>query len=141
MLKFSLTIAAYVVVTLVVQAVSHFGINTAHYSSVSFLRPQPIAVLGVLASLIQGAALAYLFPYVRLRGSPMMQAVAFAWLAGAVLISYIALVEAAKYSVPSVSAWTAVEFGSGFAQFTLFGLLLGLIQRSASSSAASPATP
>ena len=127
MLKFVLTVAAYVVATLAVQAVSHFGINAAHYASVPFMRPESIAALGILASLIPGVVLAWLYPRVSLPGSAMMQAVTFAWLVGAILVSYIALVEPAKYAVPSAAAWMAVEFGAGFVQFTIFGLLLGAI--------------
>ena len=127
MLRFALTVVAYVVATLAVQAVSHFGINAGHYASVSFMRPESIASLGILASLIQGAVLAWLYPRVSLPGSPTMQAVTFAWLAGTILVSYIALVEPAKYAVPSVASWMAVEFGAGLVQFTLFGLLLSVI--------------
>jgi hypothetical protein len=118
---------AYVVATLAVQAVSHFGINAGHYASVSFMRPESIAALGILASLIQGGVLAYLFPRVSLPGSTMTQAVTFAWLSGAILVSYVALVEPAKYAVPSVASWIAVEFSAGLVQFTIFGLLLGAI--------------
>jgi len=52
-------------------------------------------------------------------------AVQCAWLFGAFLVSYIALAEAAKYSVPNVGSWIAVETGVGFVQFSLAGLLLG----------------
>ena len=55
-----------------------------------------------------------------------MDAVRFAWLVGAFLVSYIALGEAAKYSVPSIPAWIAIEANVGFVQYTLFGILLGL---------------
>ncbi len=60
-----------------------------------------------------------------------MDAVRFAWLVGAFLVSYIALGEAAKYNVPSIPSWIAVEVGVGFVQFTLAGLFLGLAHRAA----------
>ena len=60
-----------------------------------------------------------------------MSAVRLAWLFGAFLVSYIALGEAAKYTVPSIPSWIAVEVGVGFVQFTIAGLLLGLAHRSA----------
>jgi len=44
-------------------------------------------------------------------------------------VSYEALAEAAKYSVPSVTSWIAVEVAAGFVQFTLFGALLGWVYR------------
>ena len=58
----------------------------------------------------------------------MVRALLFAWGAGVFLVSYLALVEPAKYAVPSVGAWLAVEAGAGFVQFTLFGLLLAAIR-------------
>ena len=128
-LNFALILVAYVVITLLVQAVSHFGVNSAHYASIPFLRAEPIAVLGILASLVQGAVLAFLFPRLRLGGALATRAFGFAWLAGAFLVSYIAFVEAGKYSAPSVGAWVGVELGAGFVQFTLFGAALWLIAR------------
>src|SRR2546429_9798409 len=56
-------------------------------------------------------------------------AVLFAWLVGGILVSYEALAEAAKYSVPSVASWIAVEVAVGFVQFTLYGALLSWVHR------------
>ena len=53
----------------------------------------------------------------------------FAWLVGSILVSYEALAEAAKYGVPSVASWIAVEVAAGFVQFTLYGVLLGWVHR------------
>ena len=128
-MRFSLTVIAYVAVTIVVQAISHFAVNAGHYAAVPFIRPDAIAALGVLAAVAQGAALAYLFARVRLPGPPIVQALAFAWLAGVVLVSYIAVVEPAKYAVPSIAGWAAVELVAGLVQFTLFGVLLAVIHR------------
>ena len=58
-----------------------------------------------------------------------MGAVKFAWLAGAFLVSYIALGEADKYSVPAVVPWIAVETIAGIVQFTFYGVLLGFVYR------------
>jgi len=44
-------------------------------------------------------------------------------------VSYEALAEAAKYGVPSVASWIAVEVAAGFVQFTFYGVLLGLVHR------------
>ena len=42
---------------------------------------------------------------------------------------YIGLAEAAKYQVPSVGSWVLVESLNAFAQFTIYGALVGYIQR------------
>jgi len=124
-----------VVATFAVQATSHFALNAEHYAALAHLRKDPIIPMGVLSMLIQGSVLAYLYPRLRDAGRSMGHAVVFAWLMGAFLLSYIALGEAGKYSVPSVASWLVVEVSAGFVQFTLFGILLGLIHRRAPASA------
>ena len=79
--------------------------------------------------LIQGSIMAYLYAQVPEAGRSIGHAVFFAWLIGSILVSYEALAEAAKYTVPSVASWIAVELGAGFVQFTLYGALLGSVHR------------
>jgi len=129
MRKHVLAVLAYVVATFGAQAVSHFGVNAAHYAAVTYLRAQPIFVLGVLSMLIQGSIMSYLYAHLSESWQSTGHAVLFAWLVGGILVSYEALAEAAKYSVPSVTSWIAVEVAAGFVQFTLFGALLGWVYR------------
>lgn len=129
MKKHVLAVLAYVVATFATQALSHFGVNAAHYAAVTYLRAQPIFALGVLAMLIQGSIITYSYAQVPEARRSIGHAVFFAWLVGGILVSYEALAEAAKYSVPSVSSWIAVELAAGFVQFTLFGALLGWVHR------------
>jgi hypothetical protein len=128
-MAFVLTVLAYVVATLVVQAISHFSVNAGHYAEVTFMRPNAIAALGILAALLQGVVLSYFAPRIRLPGTPMVQALLFAWMSGIILVSYLAFVEPAKYAVPSVQGWLIVELSAGFVQFTLFGLALAAIRQ------------
>ncbi len=104
MRKHFLAVLAYVVATLATQAVSHFGVNAAHYAAVTYLRAQPIFALGVLSMLIQGSIMSYLYAQLPQSGRSIGHAVLFAWLVGSILVSYEALAEAAKYGVPSVEA-------------------------------------
>src|SRR6266566_5026434 len=105
MRKHLLAVLAYVVATFAVQAVSHFGVNAAHYAAVTYLRAQPIFALGVLSMLIQGTIMSYLYAQLPQSGRSLGHAVLFAWLVGSILVSYEALAEAAKYVVPSVASW------------------------------------
>src|SRR2546422_10479977 len=100
MRKHVLAVLAYVVATFGAQAVSHFGVNAAHYAAVTYLRAQPIFVLGVLSMLIQGSIMSYLYAHLSESWQSTGHAVLFAWLVGGILVSYEALAEAAKYSVP-----------------------------------------
>ncbi len=131
MLRAVLTVAVYVVATFAVQATSHFVVNVEHYAQLTYARKDPILPFGVVSMLVQGSVMAFLYPRLEGAGKSILHAVTFAWLMGAFLVSYIALGEAGKYAVPSVGAWLAVESAAGLAQFTLFGLLLGLIHRRA----------
>src|SRR2546425_9302313 len=126
MSKHVLAVLVYVVAAFSTQAVSHFGVNAAHYAAVTYLRPQPLFALGILSMLIQGSIMAYLYAHVPGAGRSIGHAVFFAWLVGGILVSYEALAEAGKYNVPGVGSWIAVELGAGGVQFTLYWAPLGL---------------
>jgi len=127
MIAHALRVAAYVVTTFAVQGVSHFIVNAEHYAAVSHLRAEPIFPLGILAMFCQGVVLSYLYSRSDWAQRSILGSVAFAWLAGAFLVSYLALAEAAKYTVPSAISWVATEVTSGFVQFTLYGAALGAL--------------
>lgn len=129
MKKHLLAVLAYVVATFGTQAPSHFLVFADHYTAVTYLRKETLFQFGVLAMLIQGVVLSVL--YARFPGGKNMtrSALGFSWLMGAFLVSYTACAEAAKYTVPSVASWIAVELAVGLVQFTVFGLLLGRIYR------------
>src|SRR6266852_8547333 len=124
-----LSVLGYIIATFITQATSHFVIFRQHYAAITHLKAEPIFALGFATMIIQGSVLSYVFANSRFAGRSRMDAVRFAWLFGAFLVSYIALGEAAKYNVPSIPAWSAVEAGVGFVQFTLVGLFLGLAHR------------
>jgi len=123
----ALIVLAYVVATFATQAASHFAVFKAHYAAFAFLRPEPVFALGILSMLIQGSVLAVVDARL---GPPKSvgEALRFAWLAGALLVSYVALAEPAKETVPSLGAAVGVEALAGFVQFTVFGLLLALVR-------------
>ncbi|SRR5712692_10043963 len=126
MRRHTLTVLGYIVATFFTQATSHFVIFAQHYAAIPIMKAEPIFALGFTTMIIQGSVLTYVFANSRFAGGSRMDAVRFAWLVGAFLVSYIVLGEPAKYSVPSIPAWIAVEAGVGFVQYTLFGILLGL---------------
>jgi len=121
-----LSVLGYIVATFVTQAISHFVIFAQHYATLAYLRAETNFPLGFTTMIIQGSVLSYVFANSRFAGGSRMDAVRFAWLFGAFGVSYAALGEAAKYNVPSIPSWIAVEVGVGFVQYTLFGILLGL---------------
>ena len=127
----ALTIVAYTLTTFAVQGGSHFAVNAEHYAGIAIMRPEPIIPLGLAAMLVQGTIIALLFPTFNRGPSTLRNGLLFSWALGAFLASYIVLGESGKYLVPSVPSWIAVEASVAAVQFTLFGLVLGLLHRRA----------
>ncbi|HJU75184.1 MAG TPA: hypothetical protein VJ717_15690 [Gemmatimonadaceae bacterium] len=124
-----LTVLAYMLSTFAVQGASHFAINADHFAGISIMREEPIVPMGLLSMMIQGLVFAFLFPAFNRGTNSIRNGVVFSWTLGAFLASYIVLGEAGKYAIPSIPAWIAVELSAAAVQFTLFGVLLGLVHR------------
>lgn len=122
-----LSTLAYMVATFAVQATSHFAVNRGHYAAVSFMRPEPIFALGIFSMVLQGGILSYLYALCARQSSDWKSGLRFGLLAGVFFVSYPALAEPAKYQVPSVGHWMAVESIVGLIQFAVFGVLVGWI--------------
>lgn len=135
----ALTTVAYVVTTFAVQGTSHFAIYADHFAAIPIMRAKPLIPLGITSMVIQGLIFAWIYPVYAGGGSTLRNSIVFSWLIGGFLASYIVLGEAGKYAIPSVPSWIAVELSAAFAQYTMFGVLLGLIHRADVTSRA-PAT-
>jgi hypothetical protein len=116
---------AYFGASFLVQFISHFVVNTDHYHSIPFMRPEPLMFLGLITMILQGIILSTIYLKWASGDYNIMQGLKFSWLMGAFFVSYLALVEADKYAVPNVTKWIIIEGTAGTLQFTLFGLLLG----------------
>ena len=126
----ALTIVAYVFTMFAVQGTSHFVINADHYAAIPIMRAEPLIPLGITSMLIQGLIFGWLYPIYADGQSTLRKSIGFSWLIGGFLASYIVLGEVGKYAIPSVPSWIAVELSTAFVQYTVFGVLLGLIHRS-----------
>jgi len=129
MKRHALFLLGYIVITFLVQGTSHFALFAQHYAGIGILRQRPNFALGFSSMVIQGVILSFVFAGSRSDSGKLTDAIRFAWLFGAFLVSYIALAEAGKYNIPSVASWFAVEAGVGAVQFTLAGLILRLVHR------------
>lgn len=125
----ALTVLAYVIVTFGVQGASHFAVFADHFAAIPIMRAEPVIAMGVGSMLIQGTIFALLFPTFQRASNVVWDGVKFSWALGGFLASYIVLGEAGKYSIPSITSWIAVEGSVAFVQYTVFGVLLGLIHR------------
>jgi len=129
--RIALTVVAYVLTTFAVQGTSHFAINADHFAAIPIMRAEPMIPLGIASMVIQGLIFAWLYPVYANGASSIRRGIGFSWLIGGFLASYIVLGEVGKYAIPSVSRWILVEAGAAFAQYTLFGIWMGLIHRAA----------
>ena len=124
MLAHILSIIGYTGATLLVQGSSHFLVNKAHYDTITYDREQPLVALGISSMLIQGAILTYAFTRFMPNDGSLKSALSLAWMFGAFLLSYMALADAGKYPVPSISSWIWTETWVAAIQFTLIGAVL-----------------
>ena len=120
-------ILAFIVVSFFVQALSHFVIYKEHFSGITFMRAEPIMALGIFTMLIQGIILTHLYRLIPKAGHPILHGLKYGLLMGVFFVSYIAFVEPSKYMAPSILSWILVEGVAGLTQFSLFGVLLGII--------------
>lgn len=127
--RVALTVVSYMAVTFGVQGASHFAVNADYYAGIAIMRHEPIIAMGLAAMVIQGLIFAWLFPTFNRGPNPVRNGILFSCTLGAFLASYVLLGEAGKYSIPSISAWIAIEGSFAAVQFILFGALLGLLHR------------
>jgi len=129
MIKHTISIVAFMVISFGVQGTAHFAINKAYYAGIDFARPEPIIPLGLLAMIIQGIILTFALERISAEAPSLMSGLTVSLAFGIFLASYIALAEPAKYMAPSVSSWMINEGLTSLIQFTLVGLALGFIHQ------------
>ena len=79
--------------------------------------------------ILEGIVLSYLFAFFPKDPNFIMQGIKYSLLMGIFLGSYIVLVEPSKYMVPFIYSWIFVEGIASFIQFSLFGIVLGIIYK------------
>ena len=126
-LRHVLSVLAFMLASFAAQGLSHFVINAAHFASIDHLRAEPIIPMGLAAMVVQGLIMSVALHQWRGRTARLVDGIIVAGAFGLFLVAYIALVEPAKYTVPNIPTWIGIEAGMGVIQFTLFGLLLGVI--------------
>ena len=131
MAKHILSIIAFMVVSFGVQGLNHFVINKSHYAAIPFAREAPILPMGLLAMIIQGGIITLIMARISRANTHKRDGFVVSLAFGLFLAAYVVLAEPAKYEAPSLSSWVITEaLASGF-QFTIFGLCLGLIHKTA----------
>jgi hypothetical protein len=90
-------------------------------------RADPIISLGIVAILIQGAVIGYLYPFYYKGGSPIIQGIKFNLIIGLMTYTAMGFATAAKFDIEPVSHFLMFHTLFQAVQFTLTGAALGLI--------------
>lgn len=129
--KFGLTIGAYFVSTMATAYPWHMLLFHEKYVQMGAMtRAEPIMPFGMLAVVLQGAVLAYFYPlFYRHKGGghPIVRGLQFSLFLGLMVYTVMVFATAAKFQIEPLAEFVA--FGTVFQiiQFSLFGVVLGLV--------------
>jgi hypothetical protein len=124
--RFIMAIVAYIALTFACAVTWHLVFFHDYYLSVG-MRKEPLMHLGVMSMLIQAFVLAYLYPFFYKGGEPVREGAKFGFFMGLFLASFAALADAGKFDLGSPLAWILHEGTITLIQFTLAGVMIGLI--------------
>lgn len=127
MKRFALAAGGYIIVTMALGMSWHFVFFKDLYHGLGiYNRAEPIIPLGLASMVIQGFVLAYLYPFFRVSGAPVLRGIKFGLLMGLFLFSVSTLANAAKIEVTSMSTWLVVQSAFHLIQFVSTGAIIGL---------------
>lgn len=128
MKKALLATAVYVVISMVLGMTWHMVVFKGVYDSLGiYNRQEPIIPLGLSSMLIQGAILAYLYPYLYRGGKPVIAGVRFGLIMGLFMFTTTTLAAGAKTVVTSMSTWLIIQSAFHLVQFVASGAAIGMV--------------
>ncbi len=128
-MKVILAAAGYVVIVFPLALGWHLGLFKEKYEAFGYFAGEPNVPVGLATIVIQGLALALIYPLFHTGSGGFVRAFQFAGLMGLFFWTSHVLALVAKQNVPNAAGFIAMETGYLAAQFGLFALLLGLIYR------------
>ncbi|MBT8152511.1 hypothetical protein KMP13_01080 [Epibacterium ulvae] len=129
MLKILLSAIAYVVLVFPLALVWHLGLFKEQYMAFGYFKGEPNIPIGLATMVLQGIALAVIYPLFMTGTSGFGRAFAFAGLMGAFFWTSHVLALVAKQNVPNAGAFIVMETLYLALQFGLFAVVLGLLYR------------
>ncbi len=119
---------SYVVLTMAIAYPWHMiWFHDIYLEMGAYTRPEPSIPLGMLSMLVQGAVIAYLYPYFYRGGDPIREGIKFSLIIGLMVYSVMAFAMAAKMDINPVSAYLFYSTVFQVIQFVITGTALGLI--------------
>ena len=105
----------------------HVGLFRPQYEAWGYIDADPNFALGLLSIVLQGAALSWLYPRVRLAGGPAARGLKFGAAVGAFYWTCHVLAFAAKEDAANAPLFYLLETAYLSVQFGGFGLIIGRI--------------
>ncbi len=130
MRKLALFTLAYFVITMALAYSWHIILfHDLYVEWGAFTRAEPILAFGMIATLIQGIIIGYLYPFFYQGGHPIVQGVKFSIIAGLLVYSVMGFATAAKFQIEPVADFLVYHTIFQLIQFVLAGIALGWIYR------------
>lgn len=124
--KFWLMFAACFVATVACAAGWHMFLFKGFYESTG-VRTEPLLNIGLLATAIQAACIAYLYPIVYRGGKPVTEGAKFGLIVGLLLGSHGAISDAINFNLGSLTTWATYEGAFFLVTFTIVGAVCGQV--------------
>lgn len=105
----------------------HAALFKDAYTAFGYFEGEPNFALGFLTVVIQGAVLSFLYPFVRLSGSPLARGLKYAALMGVFFWTCHVPAFIAKQQVARPVDFALLETGYLIVQFGVYGALVGLV--------------
>ncbi len=126
--KFFFATISYVVLSFAIAYPWHLvWFHNLYVEMGAFTREQPIVVLGVLSMFIQGAVIAYFYPFWYRGGNPVLAGIRYSLIMGLLIYTVMGFATVAKFNIAPVSVFLMYHTVFQFFQFTISGAALGLI--------------
>ncbi len=129
MTKILLAAAGYIVIVFPLALGWHIGLFKEKYEGFGYFSGEPNIPVGLATIIIQGVALALIYPFFHTGSAGFARAFQFAGLMGLFFWTSHALALVAKQNVPNAVSFIAMETGYLAVQFGLFALVLGSLYR------------
>lgn len=131
MLKILLATVTYIVIVFPLALGWHVGLFKEKYEAFGYFAGEPNIPVGLATIVIQGAALALIYPLFHRGSAGFIRAFQFAALMGLFFWTSHVLALVAKQNVPNAGGFIMMETAYLVFQFGLLALALGLIYRGA----------
>jgi len=128
--KFVLSVVAFFIGTMAVAYTWHMVLfHDVYIEMGAFTRGEPIMILGMTAVIIQGIVIAYVYPFLKGDGHPILEGIRINLILGLMVYTVMGFATAAKFDIHPVGQFLAYTTVFQFLQFTVTGTFMGLVQK------------